>query len=126
MTVMRVLAQQEDQDCAIVALAMVLIGAGRSFIAGADIRMFGKPRPVFKRVSYDVLNDSAKPIVAAIHGFALGGGLEHAMACNYRVAVASAKAQPHPIRQFMPFTKMKLANLIRRESLATIHDHLGQ
>ncbi len=71
--------------------AMVLIGAGRSFIAGADIRMFGKPRPVFKRVSYDVLNDSAKPIVAAIHGFALGGGLEHAMACNYRVAVASAK-----------------------------------
>ena len=56
--------------------AMVLIGAGRSFIAGADIRMFGKPRPVFKRVSYDVLNDSAKPIVAAIHGFALGGGCE--------------------------------------------------
>ncbi len=71
--------------------AIVLIGAGRSFIAGADIRMFGKPRPVFKRVSYDVLNESSKPIVAAIHGFALGGGLEHALACNYRVAVASAK-----------------------------------
>ena len=70
---------------------MVLIGAGRSFIAGADIRMFGKPRPVYTRVSYDVLDESRKPIVAAIHGFALGGGLEHALACNYRVAVPSAK-----------------------------------
>ena len=70
---------------------MVLIGAGRSFIAGADIRMFGKPRPVYTRISYDVLDESRKPIVAAIHGFALGGGLEHALACNYRVAVPSAK-----------------------------------
>jgi 3-hydroxyacyl-CoA dehydrogenase len=71
--------------------AMVLIGAGRSFIAGADIRQFGKPRPVLPRVSHDVLDSSGKPIVAAIHGFALGGGLEHALSSHYRVAVASAK-----------------------------------
>ena len=71
--------------------AMVLIGAGRSFIAGADIRQFGKPRPQQPRRSTDVLEDSAKPVVAAIHGYALGGGLEHALSCNYRVAVRSAK-----------------------------------
>ena len=71
--------------------AMVMIGAGRSFIAGADIRQFGKPRVIPKRRSYDVVDDSTKPIVAAIHGYALGGGLEHALSCNYRIAVASAK-----------------------------------
>src|SRR6185503_10114268 len=71
--------------------AMVLIGAGRSFIAGADIRQFGKARAVTTRRSTDVLDDSKKPIVAAIHGYALGGGLEHALACNYRIAVPSAK-----------------------------------
>ena len=71
--------------------AMVLMGAGRSFIAGADIRQFGKPRPTPTRRSYDVIDQTAKPIVAAIHGFALGGGLEHALACHYRIAVPSAK-----------------------------------
>jgi len=74
--------------------AMVLIGAGRSFIAGADIRQFGKaspPRPANARRHYDVMDDSAKPVVAAIHGYALGGGLETALACHYRVAVPSAK-----------------------------------
>jgi 3-hydroxyacyl-CoA dehydrogenase len=71
--------------------AMVLIGAGRSFIAGADIRQFGKPRPQPARRSTGVLDDSAKPVVAAIHGYALGGGLEHALACHYRIAVPSAK-----------------------------------
>src|SRR5689334_19653923 len=73
--------------------AMVLIGAGRSFIAGADIRQFGKgpsTPPTGKR-PYDLLDESPKPVVAAIHGYALGGGLETALACHYRVAVPSAK-----------------------------------
>jgi 3-hydroxyacyl-CoA dehydrogenase len=71
--------------------AMVLIGAGRSFIAGADIRQFGKGRPPLKRKTYDAFEASPKPIVAAIHGYALGGGLENALGCHYRIAVASAK-----------------------------------
>jgi 3-hydroxyacyl-CoA dehydrogenase len=73
--------------------AMVLIGAGRSFIAGADIRQFGTRRPpsVPGRRTHEVLDNSQKPVVAAIHGYALGGGLEIALASHYRVAVPSAK-----------------------------------
>jgi 3-hydroxyacyl-CoA dehydrogenase len=73
--------------------AIVLIGAGRSFIAGADIRGFGTGRkrlPLGSR-SYDTMDASKKPIVAAIHGFALGGGLENAMGCHYRIASRRAK-----------------------------------
>ena len=74
--------------------AMVLIGAGRTFIAGADIREFGKPRPENAASIRDLigrLEAATKPVVAAIHGTALGGGLEVAMGCHHRCAVASAR-----------------------------------
>jgi len=76
-----------------VITSVVLIGAGRSFIAGADIRQFGKrpPRPPAEQRAHVLIEQSKKPIVAAIHGFALGGGLERAMSCHYRIAVPSAK-----------------------------------
>jgi 3-hydroxyacyl-CoA dehydrogenase len=71
--------------------AMVLIGAGRSFIAGADIKFLGKPRSKIASNYREIFENSEKPIVAAIHGYALGGGLETALGCHYRVAVESAK-----------------------------------
>ena len=74
--------------------ALVLIGSGRTFIAGADIREFNKPRPAGAATIRDLierLEGAAKPVVAAIHGSALGGGLEVAMGCHYRCAVASAR-----------------------------------
>ncbi|WP_046866216.1 3-hydroxyacyl-CoA dehydrogenase NAD-binding domain-containing protein [Microvirga massiliensis] len=74
------------------ARAILLICAGRTFIAGADIREFGKARtgPSLRDV-LDIVENSPKPVVAAIHGTALGGGLETALACHYRIAVPSAK-----------------------------------
>ncbi|MCB1664701.1 MAG: enoyl-CoA hydratase/isomerase family protein [Pseudomonadales bacterium] len=72
--------------------ALVLLCAGRTFIAGADITEFGKPpqAPSLPDV-LETLENSAKPIVAAIHGTALGGGFETALACHYRCALPSAK-----------------------------------
>ena len=72
--------------------AMVLICEGATFIAGADIREFGKPLAEPSLVPViDTMERAAKPMVAAIHGTALGGGLEVALGCHYRVAVPSAR-----------------------------------
>ncbi|MDA0662832.1 MAG: 3-hydroxyacyl-CoA dehydrogenase NAD-binding domain-containing protein [Proteobacteria bacterium] len=71
--------------------AMVFTGAGRAFIAGADIKHLGKPKTQAGLTYRPIIDDSPKPIVAAIHGFALGGGLETALSCQYRIAAKSAK-----------------------------------
>lgn len=72
--------------------AIVLICAGRTFIAGADIAEFDKPAqtPGFAEL-FDAIENAPKPIVAAIHGQALGGGLELSLVCHYRVAAQSAR-----------------------------------
>ena len=72
--------------------AMVIRCDGRTFFAGADITEFGKPmvEPGLPTV-VDMIEASSKPVVAAIHGTALGGGCEVALGCHYRVAVPSAK-----------------------------------
>src|SRR5882757_6775639 len=70
--------------------SVVITGAGRAFSAGADIREFNTAKahqaPVLGTV-LEVIESSAKPVVAAIHSMALGGGLELALAAHYRVAV---------------------------------------
>lgn len=72
--------------------AIVIACAGRTFFAGADISEFGKPPldPILPDLC-NAIEALAKPVVAAIHGTALGGGLEVALACHYRVAVSSAR-----------------------------------
>jgi 3-hydroxyacyl-CoA dehydrogenase len=74
------------------ASAIVITCAGRTFIAGADITEFGKPpaAPGLSEV-LDLIEGSAKPVVAAVHGTALGGGLEVTLACHYRVGVKDAR-----------------------------------
>lgn len=73
-------------------IATVLICDGRTFIAGADITEFGKPlRPPDFLETMEIIESLSKPAVAAIHGTALGGGLETALCCHYRVAVPSAR-----------------------------------
>jgi len=72
--------------------AIVIVCAGRTFIAGADITEFGKPpsEPSLHAV-LDLIEGAPKPVVSAIHGTALGGGLEVTLACHYRVGVKGAR-----------------------------------
>jgi 3-hydroxyacyl-CoA dehydrogenase len=72
--------------------AVVIACEGQTFFAGADITEFGKPpQAPWLPIVVDTIENCAKPVVAAIHGTALGGGLEVALACHYRVADPSAK-----------------------------------
>src|SRR5688572_2300115 len=91
--------------------AIVLVGAGNTFIAGADINIFktlktrddSMKRSAGTHAMLRRLEDSGKPLVAAIHGQAFGGGLELAMACHYRVAVKDAKVgQPEVLLGIIP------------------------
>ncbi|MHB0774084.1 3-hydroxyacyl-CoA dehydrogenase NAD-binding domain-containing protein [Halomonas sp. WWR20] len=74
------------------AKALLLVCEGRTFVAGADIREFGKPmqEPGLPSV-IEAFENSPKPVIAALHGTALGGGLELALGCHYRVALPAAK-----------------------------------
>ncbi len=70
---------------------VLLVGAGKAFIAGADIREFGKPAlpPSLPEVCRSI-EDCTKPVVAVLHGAALGGGLEVALSAHYRLALQNA------------------------------------
>jgi 3-hydroxyacyl-CoA dehydrogenase len=74
--------------------AVVLIGSGAGFSGGADIREFGSPKAVAHpnlRTVLSEVEDSAKPVIAAISGVCMGGGLELALACHYRVGIPAAR-----------------------------------
>ena len=82
-----VVAAQGDES-----QVLLIVCEGRTFVAGADITEFGKPAKAPSLPSIlDSIENSVKPVIAAIHGTALGGGFEIALAAHYRCALASAK-----------------------------------
>ncbi|MCO6415756.1 3-hydroxyacyl-CoA dehydrogenase NAD-binding domain-containing protein [Siccirubricoccus sp. KC 17139] len=106
------------------ARAIVLIGTGRGFSAGAEMTEFGKPRkPPSLNEVFDAIENSRAPVVAAIHGNALGGGLELALACHARVAAPGAQlGLPEVKRGFVPGAggTQRLPRLIGLEALRLI------
>ena len=114
--------------------AIVLIGGGRTFIAGADIKQFAKLASGAKgidagmRSMFPALEDCSKSVIAAIHGTALGGGLETALCCHYRVAVASAQVgQPEVKLGLIPGAGAtqrlpRLAGLVKAAEMCAIGD----
>ncbi|MBC4016217.1 enoyl-CoA hydratase/isomerase family protein [Siccirubricoccus deserti] len=106
------------------AKAIVLIGSGRNFSAGAEMTEFGKPRkPPSLNEVFDAIENSRVPVVAAIHGNALGGGLELALACHARVAAPGAQVGlPEVKRGFVPGAggTQRLPRLIGLEALRLI------
>ncbi|MFM2009552.1 MAG: fused 3-hydroxybutyryl-CoA epimerase, delta(3)-cis-delta(2)-trans-enoyl-CoA isomerase, enoyl-CoA, partial [Pseudomonadota bacterium] len=84
--------QQAQDDPSIKAI--VIMGAGKAFSGGADIREFNTPKALQEpslHTVIKVIENSEKPVVAAIHAVAMGGGLELAMGCHYRIALAGAQ-----------------------------------
>ncbi len=106
------------------AKAVVIIGNGRNFSAGAEMTEFGKPRvPPSLNEVFDAIEASPVPVVAAIHGNALGGGLELALACHARVASPGAQVGlPEVKRGFVPGAggTQRLPRLIGLEALKII------
>ena len=117
--------------------AIVLIGGGRTFIAGADIKQFAKLASGAKgidagmRSMFPSLEDCSKSVIAAIHGTALGGGLETALCCHYRVAVASAQVgQPEVKLGLIPGAGAtqrlpRLAGLVKAAEMCAIGDPIS-
>lgn len=84
--------QRAEADPAVKAI--VLTGAGKAFSGGADIREFNSPKALTEPTLHTLIrvaDNAAKPVVAAIHSVCMGGGLELALGCNYRVALAGAQ-----------------------------------